>query len=568
MAIPFRVLTAAALILLAAPAGQAEAQTTARPKASAVKKVPRKTPAPPAPAPTAAAPRPATDVRFTTEQTQSAQVSRTTTYIQGTRRRVEFPGVTAIDQCDLKRSVTLNTTAKRYRVQPYPPPAAVAAASASEPTPEEMAVASSRMPFGMPGGRPASKARGGVVTFTTTLADTLERQTLHGFEARRVKSVLVKQSSAGACDKSPLKVEVDAWYIDLPSQSQCSAPAAAAPPVPADGEACVDRLETRVAGDAKLGFPVKSVTTTTTGEGEKAEASVYAQEVTEMEVTRLEAGLFEVPADFAEANSSAEIIPALASGGSLSDALFGSTADGSSTAAPKRPGVVRIGVLEPLNRTTRTLAGTGLRQELAGRFKGSYEAIPLKGSTVAGIEAEAARLGCDYVLVSEITEIKTSKPGRMGSVMRATGGGPPKDSHDVKLDYKLFAVEATAAPKAAGNVKASTGGFGVGSALRLAAFAGRLYIGFAMMGGMGMMNPMGAMGGLSGGAGTGPLGSYFDPRATIMGAMSTGAGGGMGTGMEALAGAGDPSEAAMRDTVSDALDNEARAAMDQLSSRK
>lgn len=561
----FRVLTAAALIVLVSPGPQGEAQTTPRPKAPAVKKAPRTAPAPPAPAPAPAAPKPATDVRFTTEQTQSAQVSRTTTYIQGPRRRVEFPGVTAIDQCDLKRSVTLNTTAKRYRVQPYPPPAPVAAAS--EPTSDEMAVASSRMPFGMPGGRPASKARGGVVTFTTTLADTLERQTLHGFEARRVKSVLVKQSSASACDKSPLKVEVDAWYIDLPSQAQCAAPAAAAPPAPTDGETCVDRLETRVAGDAKLGFPVKSITTTTTGEGEKAEASVYAQEVVEMEVTRLAAGLFEVPADFSEANSSAEIIPALASGGSLSDALFGSTADGSSAAAPKRPGVVRIGVLEPVNRTTRTLAGTGLRQELAGRFKGSYEAIPLKGSTVAGVEAEAAKLACDFVLASEITEIKTSKPGRMGSVMRATGGGPPKDSHDVKLEYKLFAVEATSAPKAAGNVKASSGGFGVGSALRLAAFAGRLYIGFAMMGGMGMMNPMGAMGTLSGGAGTGPLGSYFDPRATIMGAVSTGAGGGMATGMDALAGA-DPSEAAMRDTVSDALDNEARAAMEQLSRRK
>ena len=108
--------------------------------------------------------------------------------------------------------------------------------------------------------------------------------------------------------KAPLKVEVDAWYVDLPAQSACAQAAAATPPPSSDPDACTDRVETTVSGDAKLGFPIKTVTVTTTGEGEKVEISASLQEVTELEITRLDRALFEVPADFVEAKSSAEIV--------------------------------------------------------------------------------------------------------------------------------------------------------------------------------------------------------------------------------------------------------------------
>jgi hypothetical protein len=536
-----------------------------KPKPPAVRKAPRKAPvkapeAPPVVIPEA--PKPATDVRVKTAQTQGAQISYNTTYIQGARQRVEFPGVVAIDQCDLKQSVMLNLEAKRYRIQPYAATPAAADSGPADP------VAMSQMSHtGMPAG-PAAKTRGGIVTVTTTLSDTLERQQMLGLEARRIKTVMIKQSSATACDKAPLKVEVDAWYVDLPPQSGCARPEAqpAASVTPAsEPDACSDRIETRVAGDVKLGFPVKSVTTTTTGEGEKADVTTYSQEVTELEVTRLDRSLFEIPTGFEEAKSGAEIVPALARGGSLSDAFFGSTADGSSIAAPKKPGVVRIGVLEPLNKTTRTLPPAGLRQELVTKFnKVPYEAIPLKGASPSEIEEEASRLGCDYLLLSEITEVKSSKPGKLGGVMRMTGGGPPKDSHEVKLDYKVFAVGATATPKVSGNAKASSGGFGVGSAFRLAAFAGRMYVGMGMMGGMGMgmMNPMAAM---SGAGGLGSMGAnFFDHRANAMSSLASGLGGGLMAGLGGAGGMSDPSESEMRETVSDAFENEAKAAMEQI----
>jgi len=555
-------------LALSSPVAIADASQAKPAQRPATKKPAPAAPAKPAPAATPAPkpepPPPPPGVKMTTAYTQGAQVSQNTTYLQGARQRVEFPGVVTLDQCDLKRTVLLNTDVKRYRVQPYPD--AKAAAAPAEPVDPVAAQMAQMQMMGQPGQKP----RGGVVTLTTTLTDTLERQTMFGLEARRIKTIVIKQSSPGACDKSPLKIEMDTWYVDLPAQSSCTRPAqAAAPPAAVDPAACTDTMDARVVGDVKLGFPIKLTTTSTTGEGNKTESVTTTQEVTALEITRLERALFEVPADFVEASSTAEIVPAIATGSSLNEALFGSTADGTSDAAPKKPGTIRIGILQPVNKTTRDLPNAAsLREELAAKFnKPGYEAIPLAGSSVSAIEQDAARLQCDFVMLAEVVEAKTSKPGKLGGVMKITGSAP-KDSHDVKVEYKLYAVGATQAPKASGNVKASNGGFGIGSALRLAAFAGQMYMGMMMGGmGMGMMNPMMAMTGMPGMGGPGGMGGgLFDPRASAMSSMMSSFGmgmGGMGGGSVA-----DPSEAGMRDTLSEAMANSAKAAMEQLGKKK
>jgi hypothetical protein len=534
----------------------------ASPQAKPAQPPRKQAPAKPAPKPTPVAAKPeppATPpgVRMTTAYTQGAQVSENTAYLQGVRHRVEFPGVVTLEQCDLKRSVLLNPEAKRYRIQPYP-----------EPTPEKTAAvdpeaAQAAQLAQMMGSGQQPQARGGVITFTTNLIDTLERQQMFGLEARRVKTVIVKQASPSACDKSPLRIEVDGWYVDLPQQTACSRPTEPAPPKSADPAVCTDTIETAVQGDVRLGFPVKLVTATTTGEGNRAETSTTQQEVTALEITRLNRDLFDVPSDFTEATSTAEVVPALAKGESLNEALFGSTADGTSTAAPKKAGVIRLGILQPINKTTRDMSDIGWREDLVSKFKKSgFEALPLAGSSVAEAQQDAARLQCDYVLLSELVEAKTSKPGRLSGLSKMAGGGPPKDSHEVKIDYKLFAVTATQSPAANGNAKASNGGFGIGSALRIAAFAGQMYMSL-MMGGMGvgMMNPMMAMSGMGGlGAGGGGL---FDPRASAMSSMMA------GFGPSAMGGSvPDDSEAGLRDTISEAMSNTAKAAMENLAKKR
>jgi hypothetical protein len=549
--------------LLSSPVVMAEGPQAKPAQRPATKKpAPAKPVEAPAPKPE---PPPPPGVKLTTAFTQGAQVSENTTYLQGARQRVEFPGVVTLDQCDLKRTVLLNTAAKRYRVQPYPAdsePAKPAAAEPLDPQAAQMAEMAKMM-----GQAPKPQQRGGVVTFTTTLSDTLERQQMFGLEARRIKTTVLKQSSNSACDKSPLKIEIDAWYVDLPAQSACARPSSQEPAPAADPNACTDTIEARAVGDVRLGFPIKLTTITTTGEGNKTDSVTSSQEVTALEVARLDTVLFDVPKDYVEASSTAEIVPSIAKGGSLAEALFGSTADGTSTAAPKKPGTIRIGVLQPLNKVARDLPATGLREDLVSKFKSGYEAIPLSGNSAAAVEADAVRLQCDFVMVTEIVEAKTSKPGKLGGLTKIAGGGPPKDSHDVKVDYKLFAVGASQTAKASGNVKASNGGFGIGSALRIAAFAGQMYMSLMMGGmGMGMMNPMMAMSQM-GGLGT-MGGGLFDPRASAMTSMmssfgSMGSMGGMGGGAMS-----DPSEAGMRDTLSEAMANSARSAMEQLGKKK
>jgi hypothetical protein len=160
---------------------------------------------------------------------------------------------------------------------------------------------------------------------------------------------------------------------------------------------------------------------------------------------------------------------------------------------------------------------------------------------VQAVTADMTRLECDYVLLSDVLEVKTSKPGRVGGMLKmASGGAPGRDRHEVKMAYRLYPADGTATIRAQGDVKAdSGGGFGLGSALRVAAFAGQMYMGFASAGmmrgfggmgglgmGMGMMNPMyslaasGGMGAMGGG--------FYDPRSSAMSSMAMGFGGGMG----------------------------------------
>ena len=143
-----------------------------------------------------------------------------------------------------------------------------------------------------------------------------------GCEARSSKTNITKQWTCTVSDKTALKVEFDAWYIDLPTQAGCIRPQA--PPPAADPAACSDKIETRVAGDVKLGFPVKSVTTSTTGDGDKTEVSNSSQELTALEVAHFDPTVSEVPAGCAEALRGPRCPPDPRRGGPLVSPCFAS----------------------------------------------------------------------------------------------------------------------------------------------------------------------------------------------------------------------------------------------------
>lgn len=227
-------------------------------------------------------------------------------------------------------------------------------------------------------------------------------------------------------------------------------------------------------------------------------------------------------------------------------------------------------MLEPVNKTARNLVPNAHRQELVRKFsKRPYEALPVRGNSMTAIDEEA------------VVEVTTSKPGKLGGLVNKATKEEPKDKHEVKIDYKLFRANATQTPLVSGTAKGSSGGFTMTSAFKLALFAGQLYMGMGGMfmsgamggplGALGMMNPMLAMSGT--GSTSGLLAGLYDPRATAMRSLAmsfagSSAGAGGMPNMASMLGGGDPSEAEMPDTVSEALGNEAKAAIEALAKKK
>jgi hypothetical protein len=523
---------------------------TPTPSKPAKKKAPvaKTAPAPvSAKAPEPPPPPPPTDVRLHTNMTTGAQVSETTTLIRGPRQRVEFPGMTVISQCDLNRTLQLNDQSKHFIVQKH---------QTAEPasSPEGDAALQQAM-----SGHKPQPPKGGVVTYTTTLTDTGEKKEFFGREARHVKTVTVGESTENACSKVKQRIEVDAWYLDVPSTMAGCTPKAEVKPAAKSADACVDRVETRTVGDAKLGLPVLSTTTTTTGEGVEQDSSAVKIEVDKMEVTRLDPALFDAPADYTEVASYSDLIPSMASGGTLADALLGSVKNGTRQVRPKEAGAIRIGVAEPVNKSQRDISGQRVQDELVGNFKRPYEAVPLFGATPQELQKDAQTKECDHILVATVDEAKTSHPSKAGGFLKAmSGDGPPKDTHEIKMDYKLVDVSAPDKVESASMTKASSGGgFGLKSALKLAAFAGQMYMGFGMNRMM-----MGQFGGALGATSLmgGGMSGMFNPTMGAMNMVMSGASsmamssmmGGAGGGTDM---AGMQSDQGFRETMSKALDN-------------
>ena len=401
-----------------------------------------------------------------------------------------------------------------------------------------------------------------------TLTDTGERKQMFGLEARHVRTVIVRQPGANTCDARTTRIETEGWYADLPEHAGCpAAPLAAAPPQSAVAPACTDRVDTRQEGAAKLGFALSTAITTTTEAGKEQDVTTMAVEVTDLQVTSLDKALFDAPADYTEVTSYQQLLPSLSGGGSLADAVFGSIADGSSTVAPKKAGIIRIGIVEPLNKSGRTMSTPRLRRGLmASLSKAPFEAVPIGGASAADLERDASDKACDFILVSEIAELKSSKPNKVGGMLRRASGdaNAATEIHDARVDYKLYAIGDQNKPKLTSSAKASSGGgFGVGSALRVAAYAGSIYMtmgmGSGMMMGMVPASSIGAMAGVGGGLMNPGMGAAMSMMSTAQG---------MG-GLSMAGGAGDPGDGdkAMQ-TVEEALAKAGKQTADELKTGK
>jgi len=104
----------------------------------------------------------------------------------------------------------------------------------------------------------------------------------------------------------------------------------------------------------------------------------------------------------------------------------------------KRPGVIRIGVLPPANRSSEAVSVAGLQSFLARNLtSGNYEGLAVSSDS----EAQAA--GCDYVVTSDLSKLKESTASKFGGILGKVTSTDTSASRrfDVQVDYKLVSLK-------------------------------------------------------------------------------------------------------------------------------
>jgi hypothetical protein len=373
-----------------AVASPAAAQQPKRPPAKPA------TPAKPKPAPAPAkpaAPPPPVDVVVKSQYTAGDRITATTVSAKGARERVDYgTEMSVITQCDAGQLVQIADQTKRYLAAPLEPSSDA----------------------------PSASKKGGTIVYTTTVTDTGETRPLLGQTARHMKIVVTKEPSADACDRKKQRVETDGWFIDRPPGMACASSDRRQKFTITNG--CRDEVNYTDPA-VKTGFPL-AYTAITTGDDNKPHP--MTMEVTAFETQSLPASLFDVPDGYVQVKTLADL-----------------------TAASKRAGVTRVGVVAVGSKVKDDLSLQTLTQALVESLsEASVDAVPLEASSAASAISDAREKSCDYLLITDVTDVR--KPGR-GIVGRVSGAR----DFGAKVDYMLVAPGSTA-PFLSGSERSGT----------------------------------------------------------------------------------------------------------------
>ncbi len=401
-------------------------------------------------------------------------------YVKGQRMRSEMPGrmgFTSIMQCDLKRTVTINEKTKTYLIASTDGSGGVSTGEGD----------GGGAPVTPSAQQPQAQPRGGLVNITNTITDTGERKEMFGFTARRIKTSLVKTASPEACDKDQ-KIETDGWYIDFQYAFECPTQTQKHQSyVRPQRPGCKDEIRAKTIGSAKLGFPLLVTTTIYQPDGR---TSTMTQEVLELSREPLAASLFEIPDGYTVAKDTNELYgintAATASAaynpqpsGNSNTSATSTTTNVANSSTPKKPGVIRIGIMLPKVQLTsgdKTQAAETLRKSFAGYLTApAIEVVTLSAQLPAQALEEARQSQCDYILSASmnvkkggggsmfgkaIGNIAGSAAGHIPGGGSATTGaarsaaitgvyttaaiaGTIKAKDELSLEYKLDSVESS-----------------------------------------------------------------------------------------------------------------------------
>lgn len=398
------------------------------------------------------------NVKVRTERTSAGQTYQDTVYIKEKRRRTESMNgaLVNITQCDAGRDISMNPALKTYSVTEF--------GNSGQTGTATVAATGSASPA----------TRGGTVTMTSTVKDTGERKQFFGYTARRIKTVIVIESSADACAVNNSKMETDGWYIDETFGFDCGSTAGAYRPVPAvNGGGCRDNYIAKTVGTAKKGFAVLEKTLFYNDGREPFEMTT---EVKEISKEPLDDSLFEVPDDYRQVADSSELyaaspamtgnsgrVPVSSPISSVPAPSIDSPEPAGNTIGEKKPGTVRIGIAN----IRVAAAGENMpAEDLAAAFRNTLaeflktpdiEIVYLESRLPTAVKAEAERLECDAIVFGTVSHKKGGGGfgGMFGKVI-APAVGSTGIGHTGSVAGNIAGQAATYAIINAGTVAANT----------------------------------------------------------------------------------------------------------------
>ena len=137
----------------------------------------------------------------------------------------------------------------------------------------------------------------------------------------------------------------------------------------------------------------------------------------------------------------------------------------SSVVAPKKAGVIRVGVAPVANKAKGDISIDALHEALVVSLgDAQVDAVQLTGTTPAEVAADARASEADFILTTDVAEVKQGGGGVLGKL---SGAAP--NAYSAKVDFKL-------APVAGGSARLSDSQRSGTSTLKMALGAAKVRV--------------------------------------------------------------------------------------------
>lgn len=390
------------------------------------------------------------DFKIKQRTSMGGRASESTTMIKGSRERSEsnVAGIqnVSIMECDMKRTIYISDTEKKYYIEPMASPVTTTATATPVKTTAKI-----------------KNEKGGTVVRTIEIIDTGERQQMFGLTARHIKTIMTTEPSADACEKDKQRIETDGWYVDLAVGLNCKFDRPPENPMNYGGDSggCRDQQKVVQKGTGKLGYALKLTTKISMGDDDEMDAQMAAMmtmttEVLELSKATLPQSLFEIPEGYTETSKRQDLYGRNTQKAQSDYAKTGKAYEDMPVITMPKPstkkaGVTRIGVMTLSNSSGKPLNLNTYQSMLVMQLTSDkVDAVAVSS------ESEAQSMSCDYILTTDIKSLKQSAASKIGGMFGKVTGAPTssgKVESIIGFGLKGLSSSATASLQSEANAK-------------------------------------------------------------------------------------------------------------------